>query len=75
MLRHGSSAQVGYAAAAFYGYIGVIGLALFLAFKFVFQADLALTQVWCTYGAPCLSPFHTLLQRGLAGPAAAASAA
>ena len=48
--------QVGYASAAFYGYVGVIGLALFLAFKFMFKADLALTQVWCTYGEPGPAP-------------------
>lgn len=41
---------MGYAAAAFYGYVGVIGLALFLAFKWLFRAELSLSQVWCTYG-------------------------
>ena len=42
--------QVGYAAAAFYGYVGVIGLGLWLAFKWLFRANLTLPQVWCTYG-------------------------
>ena len=43
--------QVGYSALLFYGYVGVIGLALFAALKLWFKADVGLAQVWCTYGA------------------------
>ena len=43
--------QVGYSALLFYGYVGVIGLALFAALKWWFKAEVGLAQVWCTYGA------------------------
>ncbi|KAK9828091.1 hypothetical protein WJX81_002457 [Elliptochloris bilobata] len=42
--------KVGYSAILFYGYVGVIGLALFAALKWWFKADVGLAQVWCTYG-------------------------
>lgn len=53
---HGAKAapprpQVGYSAILFYGYVGVIGLALFAALKWWFKAEVGLSQVWCTYGA------------------------
>jgi len=44
-------AQVGYSAILFYGYVGVVGLALFAALKWWFKAEVGLAQVWCTYGA------------------------
>lgn len=51
--------QVGYSALLFYGYVGVIGLALFAALKWWFKAEVGLAQVWCTYGA---RPQHISLQ-------------
>lgn len=42
---------MGYSALLFYGYVGVIGLALFAALKWWFRAEVGLAQVWCTYGA------------------------
>jgi hypothetical protein len=42
--------QVGYSAAVFYGYVGVIGLALWAMMKWWFKSDVSLPQVWCTYG-------------------------
>ena len=38
----------------FYGYVGVIGLALWAMLKWWFKSGVALAQVWCIYGA--LSP-------------------
>ena len=43
-------AQVGYSAVVFYGYVGVIGLALWAMMKWWFKSDVTLPQVWCTYG-------------------------
>ncbi len=34
----------------YYGYIGVIGLAVWAVLKF-FKSGIALAQIWCTYGA------------------------
>ncbi len=42
---------MGYSAILFYGYVGVVGLALFAALKWWFKAEVGLAQVWCTYGA------------------------
>ena len=44
-------AQVGYSAIVFYGYVGVIGLALWAMLKWWFKSDVGLAQVWCIYGA------------------------
>ena len=51
------AAQVGYSAVVFYGYVGVIGLALWAMMKWWFKSDVTLPQVWCTYGArPSCAP-------------------
>ncbi|KAK9811891.1 hypothetical protein WJX72_011905 [[Myrmecia] bisecta] len=42
--------KVGYSAALFYGYVGVIGLLLFASLKWLFKSTVSLAQVWCTYG-------------------------
>ena len=66
---------MGYSALLFYGYVGVIGLALFAALKWWFKAEVGLAQVWCTYGARpqplfcgasryCAPPFDKLMQQG-----------
>ena len=44
-------AQVGYSAIVFYGYVGVIGLALWAMMKWWFKSEVGLAQVWCIYGA------------------------
>ena len=44
-------AQVGYSAIVFYGYVGVIGLALWAMLKWWFKSEVGLAQVWCIYGA------------------------
>ena len=43
--------QVGYSAIVFYGYVGVIGLALWAMLKWWFKSEVGLAQVWCIYGA------------------------
>ena len=45
------ASQVGYSAVVFYGYVGLIGLALWAMMKWWFKSDVSLPQVWCTYGA------------------------
>ena len=47
-----AASQVGYSAVVFYGYVGLIGLALWAMLKWWFKSDVSLPQVWCTYGAP-----------------------
>ncbi len=42
--------QVGYSAIVFYGYVGVIGLALWAMLKWWFKSEVGLAQVWCIYG-------------------------
>ena len=42
--------QVSYSAVLFYGYVGVVGLALWAVLKF-FKSTIGLAQIWCTYGA------------------------
>ncbi len=42
---------MGYSAIVFYGYVGVIGLALWAMLKWWFKSEVALAQVWCIYGA------------------------
>ena len=50
------AAQVGYSAIVFYGYVGVIGLALWAMLKWWFKSEVGLAQVWCIYGArSCLT--------------------
>lgn len=49
--RASGDAQVGYSAIVFYGYVGVIGLALWAMLKWWFKSEVALAQVWCIYGA------------------------
>ena len=49
-VAHPVKAQVGYSAILFYGYVGVIGLLLFMVLKWAFKSDIGLAQVWCTYG-------------------------
>ena len=44
--------QVGYSAIVFYGYVGVIGLALWAMLKWWFKSEVGLAQVWCIYGEP-----------------------
>jgi hypothetical protein len=41
--------QVTYSAILFYGYVGVVGLLVYLALRF-YKAGVSLSQVWCTYG-------------------------
>ena len=42
--------QVSYSAVLYYGYIGVIGVAVWAVLKY-FKSGVSLPQVWCTYGA------------------------
>ncbi len=42
--------QVGYSALLFYGYVGIIGFALFAALKWGFKGQTSLVQTWCAYG-------------------------
>lgn len=42
--------QVSYSAVLFYGYVGVVGLALWAVLKY-FKSAIGLAQIWCTYGA------------------------
>ena len=42
--------QVSFSAILFYGYVGVIGLAVWSALRY-FKSSVALSQVLCTYGA------------------------
>ncbi|CAK0784356.1 hypothetical protein CVIRNUC_007560 [Coccomyxa viridis] len=42
--------KVGYSAIVFYGYVGVIGLALWAMLKWWFKSEVGLVQVWCIYG-------------------------
>lgn len=41
-----------YSAILFYGYVGVVGLALWAVLKY-FKSTISLPQIWCTYGALC----------------------
>jgi len=41
---------VSYSAILFYGYVGVIGLAVWSALRY-FKSTVSLSQIWCTYGA------------------------
>ena len=43
--------QVGGSFGLFYGYVGVIGLAIYLVLRW-FKAGVSLASVWCIYGAP-----------------------
>ena len=45
-----SCLQVSYSAILFYGYVGVIGLAVWSALRY-FKSSVSLSQIWCTYGA------------------------
>jgi len=49
--RNPSCLQVSYSAILFYGYVGVIGLAVWSALRY-FKSTVSLSQIWCTYGAP-----------------------
>ena len=42
--------QVGGSFGLFYGYVGVIGLAIYLVLRW-FKAAVSLASVWCIYGA------------------------
>lgn len=44
------SLQVSYSAVLYYGYIGVIGAAVWAVLKY-FKSAISLAQIWCTYGA------------------------
>ena len=41
--------KVGGSFGIFYGYVGVIGLAIYAVLRW-FQANVSLAAVWCTYG-------------------------
>ncbi len=41
--------QIGYSAIIFYGYVGLVGFALY-AFLRYFKSDIKLATVWCIYG-------------------------
>lgn len=45
--------QVSYSAVLYYGYIGVIGVAVWAVLKY-FKSGVSLAQIWCTYGE-CVS--------------------
>ena len=47
--------QVSYSAILFYGYVGVVGLAVWSALRY-FKSSVALSQIWCTYGTPRSNP-------------------
>lgn len=42
-------AQVSYSAVLYYGYVGVVGLAVWGVLKY-FKSAVSLAQVWCIYG-------------------------
>ena len=46
-----------YSAILFYGYVGVIGLAVWSALRY-FKSSVSLSQIWCTYGANGLLPWR-----------------
>ena len=51
-----------YSAILFYGYVGVVGLALWALLKY-FKSAVSLAQIWCTYGAALrtLAQLHTMM--------------
>ena len=51
-----------YSAILFYGYVGVVGLALWALLKY-FKSAVSLAQIWCTYGAllRTLARLHTIM--------------
>ena len=42
--------QVGYSAILFYGYVGIIGFAMFAVLRWGFKSQTTLVQTWCAYG-------------------------
>lgn len=54
--------QVSYSAVLYYGYIGVIGVAVWAVLKY-FKSGVSLPQIWCTYGAAALAQHMTQIWR------------
>ena len=42
--------QVTYSAILFYGYVGLVGLALYACLRWAFKSEISLAQVWCLFG-------------------------
>lgn len=62
--------KVTYAGVLFYGYVGVIGFAIWATLRW-FKAPTSLAQIWCVYGTLCtniqvFALLHTLLPQGMA---------
>lgn len=48
--------KVGGSMGLFYGYVGVVGVALWMVLRWGFKASVSLAQIWCVYGY-CLASF------------------
>jgi hypothetical protein len=48
--------KVGGSMALFYGYVGVVGMALWVILRWGFKASVSLASIWCLYGY-CLASF------------------
>jgi protein YIPF1/2 len=48
--------KVGGSMGLFYGYVGVVGMALYMVLRWGFKASVSLAQIWCLYGY-CLASF------------------